>query len=308
MYDSVRLTQEECARRYSAAGLVLLGKYVNSNTLVDTMCPVCQKKWKTRPTNVYHGGRGCPDCGRKSSAKARTIDRILIKANLEKSGIITIGDLPNNMNMRAKFSCAVCGRSWTTALANPIYGKGCQKCGNKKAAMKIKMSSLPKLVDYLQNANVELVGDFIGMKSKTKFKCKQCGDMWDASPQNIIAGHGCPFCCKYKSENEVYQMLKDAFGVRNVKRRVMVASKPRRFADFVVTIPNSHSIWVEYDGCQHFAPVKHFGGQEKFNEQKKRDESDCSLSKIIGMPLYRIPYFANKQLAIQQISNEILGI
>lgn len=47
---------------------------------------------------------------------------------------------------------------------------------------------------------------------------------------------------------------------------------------------------IEYDGEQHFHPVDLFGGEERFNIQKERDERKNAYCTEKEIPLIRVPY------------------
>lgn len=65
----------------------------------------------------------------------------------------------------------------------------------KKTAVELKKELLEK------NPSVELVGDYLGTHTNTRFHCKQCGNEWDTTPNNVLRGHGCPVCARKKSAN-----------------------------------------------------------------------------------------------------------
>ena len=48
---------------------------------------------------------------------------------------------------------------------------------------------------------------------------------------------------------------------------------------------------IEYDGKQHFEPIKHYGGDIAFAELKKRDEIKNEYCKANNITLLRIPYW-----------------
>ena len=48
------------------------------------------------------------------------------------------------------------------------------------------------------NPNIEVIGDYIKVHTKITFKCKICGNEWDAEPNSILHGSGCPECGKIK--------------------------------------------------------------------------------------------------------------
>jgi len=48
---------------------------------------------------------------------------------------------------------------------------------------------------------------------------------------------------------------------------------------------------IEYDGIQHFKPIKYFGGEEKFKFQQKTDFIKNEYCKNNNIKLLRIPYW-----------------
>ena len=47
---------------------------------------------------------------------------------------------------------------------------------------------------------------------------------------------------------------------------------------------------VEYDGIQHYKPVKQFGGEKGFIKTQKRDAKKEKKSKLNEIILIRVPY------------------
>lgn len=58
--------------------------------------------------------------------------------------------------------------------------------------------------------------------------------------------------------------------------------------DFI--IKGDEPLFIEYDGIQHFEPVKYWGGQEGFEKQKKHDKLKDDYCNDNGYLLLRIPY------------------
>ena len=46
------------------------------------------------------------------------------------------------------------------------------------------------------NENIEVLGTYTRAKDKIKVKCKICGHEWEATPNNLLRGRGCPECAK----------------------------------------------------------------------------------------------------------------
>lgn len=61
--------------------------------------------------------------------------------------------------------------------------------------------------------------------------------------------------------------------------------------DFVVFNDNKIHCLIEYDGKQHFKPIKWFGGESNFKKQKQRDEIKNKYCEENDIKLIRIPYY-----------------
>ena len=44
------------------------------------------------------------------------------------------------------------------------------------------------------NPDIEVIGDYVKSNIKIKVKCKICGHEWEAKPNNLTQGSGCPIC------------------------------------------------------------------------------------------------------------------
>lgn len=55
-------------------------------------------------------------------------------------------------------------------------------------------------------------------------------------------------------------------------------------------IPDYNTL-IEFDGEQHFKPIKYFGGLSAFKVRKRRDDIKTEYAKTHNMMLIRIPYY-----------------
>ena len=72
----------------------------------------------------------------------------------------------------------------------------------------------------------------------------------------------------------------------NISLRIAKKIKPLPF-DFY--LPN-YNICIEYDGEQHFKPIKYFGGQKAFQSQQQKDEIKNKYCQDNKIKLIRISY------------------
>jgi very-short-patch-repair endonuclease len=68
------------------------------------------------------------------------------------------------------------------------------------------------------------------------------------------------------------------------------------------------NVCIEFDGIQHFKPVKQFGGEEEFNDIKERDKCKNEWCKNNNVKLIRIKYneFDNiKNILLKELKNNL---
>jgi hypothetical protein len=98
--------------------------------------------------------------------------------------------------------------------------------------------------------------------------------------------------CSQESAGELYikNMLNEAGKVYKPQYIIPELSQWMKFDFAVFNETNELLCLIEYDGEQHFHPVALFGGVEKFNLQRERDERKNLYCKQQKIPLIRIPY------------------
>lgn len=51
------------------------------------------------------------------------------------------------------------------------------------------------------NSNIRIIGKYISANKKVRCECIVDGNIWDATPNNLLFGHGCPVCSGNKKKN-----------------------------------------------------------------------------------------------------------
>lgn len=75
--------------------------------------------------------------------------------------------------------------------------------------------------------------------------------------------------------------------------------------DFVIINENNKPLYlIEYDGEQHFRPVKAWGGEERFKKQKEADKIKNDYATAHNLPLIRIPYTHYSNLSLKDLQLE----
>jgi peptide subunit release factor 1 (eRF1) len=115
--------------------------------------------------------------------------------------IIIVGNYTNN---RTPMQCR-CRRhrlTWFARWDALAHGCGCPRCGRDKQIQQFKLPRT-EIIKKLRavNPKIELVGEYTGAHTKSKFRCRKCNHKWYALWCNLQRGHGCPKCAMQASKN-----------------------------------------------------------------------------------------------------------
>lgn len=297
-----RKTHEEFMREFyekntHAQDIEILGTYINAQTKIKCKCKIDGYEWETRPNDLLRE-HGCPKCGYKRAAQknAKTHEQFMkafYKKTKHAQDIKILGTYVNT-ETKIKCGCKKCGYEWETRPADLLHGKGCPQCaGNVKLTQEEVINRLHQV-----NPDIEVLGTYNGNKTKIKVRCKICGHIWKALPNNLLKGSGCPKCNTSKGEKRITQYL-DNLGMDYIydkpyfKDLISTGGNPLR-PDFIIP---SLTMWIEYDGIQHYNPRDFRGGmneqqlQEQFEKVQQNDQIKNQYAKANNWILVRIPYY-----------------
>lgn len=169
-----------------------------------------------------------------------------------------------------------------------LDGKGCLSCsGYKKLTTE----------DFFRRANEihEWKYDYSLVKynnhyEKVEIICQKHGKFIQGAGSHL-AGVGCPHCCESKGEKIINSwLLKEGINFQRQKTFNNCKFKGQLYFDFYLP---DYNLCIEYDGLQHFKPIKHFGGDENFYLIKKRDKIKNKFCDKHNIELLRISYKDN---------------
>lgn len=266
-------------------------EYKGNKVKVCITCPTHGKFWVV-PTNHVskHNKCGCPKCSKKGSGEngKLTLEEFIERAKKVHGDKYDYSKV-NYVNNSTKV-CIICpihGEFWQTPNSH-LHGKGCRKCG----------------VEYLKNKFIGSTEGFIekakkvhGNKydySKVKYKgakekvciiCPVHGEFWQA-PTNHLAGSGCLLCNRTKNENIIGDYLNNNNIFFEREKRFKWLGNQR--IDYFLPYFN---VGIEYQGEQHFHPVKHFGGEKRYKDQLERDARKKKLCEEHNIKLFYISFY-----------------
>lgn len=196
----------------------------------------------------------------------------------------------------AQVQCLTCGALYTKkggCFLDKRKVSICKNCVPTQPGQLKDTFELPE--DY------EYVEPYRGMLNKVLIRHKKCGFIWGITPNNIKYGKGCPKCNKKVSKGE--QRIINWLDEHNITYKTQYPLKIEGhtfYADFYLP---EYDLYIEYDGEQHFKPIKHFGGEQKLMYQKRNDSLKRAYLKD---KLLEIPYtFLDKIEQILESSTTI---
>lgn len=144
---------------------------------------------------------------------------------------------------------------------------------------------------------------------RIKVRHNSCGFIWEVDWFHFIKEHtGCPRCKSSKGEKKVRDYLKSYNFSFLEQKTINLGKKGVLRLDFYLEIDNK-KFAIEYNGIQHYKPVKYFGGEAAFQRQKKCDQDKKEYCKEQGIELIIIPYdneeLLNSELLAQRLRGQV---
>ena len=260
-------------------------------------------------------GRGCPGCKRERIGGLKRLDQSVFierccKVHREKYDYARV--VFRSIDRKVEIGCPSHGFFFQKAQSH-LNGSGCAKCGMKKCAGHNKHT----LEQFVIKARLAHGGFYDyskvlykSRKHKVEITCPLHGPFWQR-PEDHIKGSGCS-ACPLKSQSKVESLLRFNLPNWKIERHKKIWDCPhRRYCDFWLT-KGKQTVMVEFDGQQHFKPVR-FGGTtqkralEAFRRQQQidcRDKVFCDNHDIV---LHRIRYDEDKENSVLSLSRMIGG-
>lgn len=147
--------------------------------------------------------------------------------------------------------CKECEKYSTKTMQDYMRGRGCKYC--KKNVLKTQE-------DFQKEVGEEYaVIKYNGMDKKGLFKHSLCGFTYSASPR----GYCCPICRGSRGEKRVRYFLSKS-NISFIEQKEWNIQGHLLRTDFY--LPEQDKV-IEYNGEQHYHPIKYFGGEDTFKRQ-----------------------------------------
>ncbi len=262
--------------------------YVNSNTPLEIICPE-HGSFYQRPINHYKQKDGCPKCANVLNGvnKRKTLEDF-IKGSQKVHGSLYDYSLSEytTSSTKIKIGCKKHGYFFMVP-DNHLQGQGCAEC--RKLVLRKKFAQTKE--DFVIKAR-KIHGDkydysrsyYINVNTKVEIICPEHGSFWQEPIGHYYQKNGCPGCKTSKGEKAIKNILcsNNINFIEQYAFKNCINPITNRKLPFDFFLPN-HNICIEFDGEQHYQPIKHFGGEIKFNELVIRDlikDQYCSQNNI----------------------------
>ena len=274
-----------------------LVEYKGSFIKVAIVCPK-HGIFYQRP-HEHLSGNGCPLCKKEKLVKINTMTQEEFVQNSEKVyGNKYDYSKVNYVNCQTKV-CIICpihGEFWQTPTTHLKGTIGCRKCRDDKLK---SCNAKPPLTteEFIRRARL-VHGDkydyqksnYTNSKAKICITCQKHGDFWQDAGGHLH-GAGCPKCKRSLGEESVEGFLKEHnieyLPQYCIKNENLFCFNERFLVDFYLP---DYNTFIEFNGEQHYKPIKWYGGQVKFEQQQERDYALRQYCKEHNIKLIEIPY------------------
>lgn len=247
---------------------------------------ICKEHGVFKQRLDHHlNGHGCSQC----SKNKKPTNHEFIKKSKEVHGDkydYSLVDYKNNYT-KIKIICKEHG-IFKQSPSNHLLGKGCMKCNG---------INVLNNNDFIKKSK-EIHGDkydyslvkYINSKTKVKIICSKHG-IFEQMPSNHIHKNmkqGCPLCNESKGEIEIKKILNKLKidYIQEYKLFEKNNNYPLR-ADFYLI---KYKSIIEFNGIQHYKPVKKFGGLKTYNDIVLRDKRKNKICKNNNLKMILIKY------------------
>lgn len=261
-----------------------LSDYKKSREKIVIICKTHGEFYCT-PDNHIRNKSGCPYCSNN-----KLNNNLFIEKAKKLHGDVYDYSKVKYLKHREKITiiCSEHGEFEQTPDSH-LQGSGCIYCFKniKTSIEKFKKKSLEKHGDKY---DYSMVNKIKNNSTKVTIICYNHGK-FQQQIKHHMSGSGCPKCNESKGELEVMMFLKNN-NIAYEFQKIFIDclnTKTNKSLKFDFYLPKMN-ICIEFDGVQHYKPVKYFGGVKKFEELQRRDKIKSEYCLKNNIELIRIRY------------------
>ena len=215
------------------------------------------------------------------------------------------------MREPASFKCLDCGEIISIEHLQNLFRKTkynfCPFCSNtykgNKIGKKLPIEEANKRLYEVFEDEYEIILDkYNGWSKKGLIRHTLCGKIFSAQPRDLLYHSHCPcYTINSKGELKISKVL-DKYNIKYEKQKRLSDMKRAPF-DFYLP---DYNLLIEFQGRQHYEPVKQFGGEKQFINQQNIDKRKKEIAQNAGIELLEICY--KDQSLIEEILVQRLSL
>lgn len=265
-------------------------EYINMDTEVIITCPI-HGDFKITP-HQFLKSLGCKECSKENNKIQEKLSLKEIKDKLDakhNGNISFVGTQYKGIDALATFYCNKHQTEYSTTTYNAVKGVGCPQCQTESRQQKTFIGR-----EELIKRAIKIHGNkysfekliYNGRKHTGIITCPIHGD-FEIILENLLKGHGCSKCSQSLGEALVESKLVE----NNINFQTQASfsflknKQGKKSLDFYLP---DYNVAIEYQGAQHFVPIRYFGGQEHLKQQIERDKIKYQLCKDNNIDIFYI--------------------
>lgn len=273
-----------------------LEEYKNAKTYIKALHTKCGNIVDILPNSFISRGSKCPICAKEETNKLNSFSHEHVQSELPV-GVIML-DKYKGIYEPINFHCFFCDRTYKAVPRDMMENQDCRYCSGRylKSVDEIKS----EVTDLTDGEYSFIDNEYKNAHEKYKVKHNKCGNEYSVTMHNFRKGRRCRNCSASTGESKVASAL-NKLGIDYQREKTFDDLFYRNKLRIDFYIP-SKRIAIEYNGIQHYEPVKHFGGLENLEVTKTRDKIKEDYCKNNDITLVVIPYTTSD---IEEIKNII---
>lgn len=278
--------------------------YKKAYEKVTITCPI-HGDFEQRPSE-HLLGKGCEKCGIESRAALATKDtEWFIRRAKEIHGdkYTYEHSVYKGSKEPIIITCPIHG-DWETTPNTFLDDHGCPYCKGDAERERLLAGKASRISPEQTKTTEEFIADaialhgdrydyskvnYIDSKKKVIIICQEHGE-FETTPNEHLSGRGCPRCNASFGERSV-ELYLQRNNIKYKYQKKMFYDENGEKRHFVVDfwLPKVRTV-IEYNGEQHYMPLKMWGGEPKFKEQQERDQHLREYCEENAYRLIEIPY------------------
>lgn len=291
----------------------LLGAFTNISNKTTFECAK-HHIFQMRPTSIVNDNQICPKCALQSRINKQIMSsNIFIKNLHKKHPHIDLYSKYTKASAIMAFKCNKCGHIWQTKGRNLLikHSVGCPICRehkkknikhpiSKKYREKLTINFIRKL--HINHPQWTLISKYINRTTIISIACKH-NHIFTIIAENALKKKAkCPYCPTSRISKGEHQII-NYLNKHNITYEYAFKTptcKDKAPLHFDFKIKN---ILIEYQGEQHYKPIKCWGGQTKLKLQQKHDQIKREWAKNNGYREIEIRYDQDINSTLDKLFN-----